>query len=160
MSDFILARLEPAESHLAYPLIRESAPGVTLPAWNRFVRRTASVRFSAREGVIAARRSGRDFPSGLFCYRRENDMQHGTVLTADHVVAVDILDPRPLLDALLREMDALAKRHGCVAVRAFVHQGSTDVTGSFIDAGHRVDGATMFKRLIAAPASRVRSSTS
>ena len=148
MSQFILERLAPEHSPLVYPLIREAIPGLGLADWKRFVRRTASPRNAAREGVIAARRVNQPYPCGLFCYRRDNDVEHGAVLTADHIIALDILDPRPVLDALLGELDAMAARLGCRAVRSLVHHGGADITEGFVEAGHRVDGASLCKPAI------------
>jgi len=100
------------------------------------------------EAAIAARRRGGRYPVGLFCYRRDNDVEHGAVLTADHVIAIDILDPHPLLQALLQEMDSIAAELRCSAVRSHVHHGASDITNSLIAAGHRIEGAMTFKPLL------------
>ena len=52
-------------------------------------------------GIVAASRKGRTFPSGLFCYRVEDDLTLGRVIVADHFVAVDLLDPGAVLAALV-----------------------------------------------------------
>lgn len=103
----------------AYPLIRLAEPQVDLRAWLRFaeplVRGTGN-----RHGIVTARYNGQPHPSGLCCFRREPDLRHGRVLTAEHLVAFDLLDPGPLLTALLGELQALAERLSCGAIRVTV----------------------------------------
>lgn len=107
----------------AYPLIRQAQPAVDLRAWVRFARRLARPGESARSGIVAVRYAGRPFPSGLFCYRRERDLCRGFVLTAEHLVALDLLDTETVLAALLLEIDALGLRLGCDAARVVAPPG-------------------------------------
>lgn len=121
--DVVVERLREDELRVAYPLIRCAYPSVDLPTWVRFARRLTQPGSTVRSGILAARYAGQRFPCGLFCYRRERDLCRGLVLTAEHLVAVDLLDPRPVLAALLRELDTLGARLGCDAVRIAVPPG-------------------------------------
>jgi hypothetical protein len=106
-------------------------------------------------GIVAARREGRQFPCGLFCYRVEEDLKLGKVLIADHFVAVDLLEPAAVLAALVEELDGLAKRLGCRAMRSLVHGGAPDVEGGLYAAGHRPEGASLLlKKLLETPHAR------
>ena len=101
---------------------------------------------------MTVRREGRTFPCGLFCYRVADDLELGKVLTADHFVAVDLLDPCAVLGALVEELDILGKRLGCQAVRSLVHGGvhggAPPVAYGLYVAGHRPEDATpLLKRL-------------
>ena len=97
---------------------------------------------------MMVRREARTFPCGLFCYRVEDDLKLGKVLTADHFVAIHLLDPGAVLAALVEELDVLAKRLGCEAVRSLVHGGAPTVAGGLYAAGHRPEGATpLLKKL-------------
>ena len=92
---------------------------------------------------MTARREGRDFPCGLFCYRIEDDLKLGRLLIAEHFVAIDLLDPGAVLAALVQELDMLAKRLGCHAVRSLVNGGTSEVEDGLYAAGHRPEGATL-----------------
>lgn len=107
----------------AYPLIRQAQPSVDLRAWERFARRLARPGGGEASGIVAVRYARRPFPSGLFCYRRERDLSRGRVLTAEHLVALDLLDPETVLTALLHEIDTLGARLGCGAARVVVPPG-------------------------------------
>jgi hypothetical protein len=149
MLSFTVETLRPDQIRSVFPLIREVIPGLDLPAWLRFARQLTTVRRNGQSGIVVARRDGRSFPSGLFCYRVDNDLEHGRMLIAEHFVAVDLLDPSAVLDALVKELDALGKRLGCTAVRSVVHGAEHDVAGGLSAAGHAQEGALLLKPLLA-----------
>ena len=60
-----------------------------------------------------------------------------------------------MLAALVEELDGLAKRLGCQAVRSLVHGGAPDVEGGLYAAGHRPEGASLLlKKLLEPPYGR------
>ena len=149
MADFIIEVLSRDQIRSVYPLVREAFPTLDLAAWLRFARQLTGPRRGGQCGIVAARREGRAFPCGLFCYRVEDDLKLGKVLIADHFVAVDLLDPASVLAALVEQLDGLAKRQGCRAVRSLVHGGAPDVEGGLVAAGHRLEGASLLlKKLL------------
>jgi hypothetical protein len=155
MGDFITEVLSRDQIRAVYPLVREAFPTLDLSGWLRFARQLTGPRRSGQCGIIAARREGRAFPCGLFCYRVETDLKLGRVLVADHFVAVDLLDPAAVLVALVDELDGLAKRLGCQAVRSLVHGGAPEVEDGLHAAGHRPEGASLLlKRLLETPHGR------
>jgi hypothetical protein len=151
MPDFNIEPLSRDQIHAVYPLIREAVPTLDLPSWLRFARHLTAPRRGGQEGIIAARRGGRMFPSGLFCYRVEDDLKLGKVLIADHFVAVDLLHPGAVLAALVEELDDLAKRLGCNAVRSLAHGGVPSVAGGLYAAGHRPDDASLLLKTLLQP---------
>jgi hypothetical protein len=154
MADFIIDVLSRDQIRSVYPLVREAFPTLDLAAWLRFARQLTGPRRGGQCGIVAARREGRAFPCGLFCYRVEDDLKLGKVLIADHFVAVDLLDPASVLAALVEELDVLAKRQGCRAVRSLVH-GAPDVEGGLVAAGHLPEGASLLlKKLLETPRGR------
>ena len=118
---FIVAPLTAAEFHAAYPLVRAVAPRVTLTEWLRFARRATRSSRSQWEGVTTARHEGRRHPCGLCCWRRDVDLEAGQVLTAEHIIAMDLLDPAAVIDALAVGLEHLARRLGCSSVRSVLH---------------------------------------
>ena len=155
MADFIIEELSREQIRSVYPLVREAFPTLDLSAWLRFARQLVGPRRGGQCGIVAARRGGRPFPCGLFCYRVEADLKLGKVLIADHFVAVDLLDPAAVLTALVEELDRLAKRLGCRAMRSLVHGGAPDVEDGLYAAGHRPEEASLLlKKLLEAPHGR------
>lgn len=147
MTGFSVGPLDARDARAVFPLIREASPAVALPRWLSYVRQVTSGRLAGQAGIVVARRVGRPYPCGLFCYRVENDLERGRVLTADHFVAVDLLDPAAVLDALVAELEALGARLGCSAVRGVVHGTQTDLAGGLSAAGHALE-ASLFGRLV------------
>src|SRR5690242_21801474 len=117
MADFVIETLARDQLPAVYPLVREAVPRLSLTAWLRFARPLTGPRRSGQCGIVTARREGRSFPCGLFCYRVDDDLTLGRVLVADHFVAVDLLDPGAVLAALVDDLDALARRLGCKGVQ-------------------------------------------
>jgi hypothetical protein len=147
MLSFTVETLKPDEIRAVYPLIREAVPSIDLQSWLRFARQLTATRRGEQSGIVTARRVGRHFPCGLFCYRVDNDLQRGRVLIAEHFVAVDLLDPAGVLTALVQELEALGKRLGCAAVRSVVHGGESEVSGGLSAAGHAREGSLLVKPL-------------
>ena len=149
--EFIIELLSREQIRAVYPLVREAVPTLDLPTWLRFARQLTGPRRGEQCGIVAARREGRAFPCGLFCYRVEDDLKLGKVLIADHFVAVDLLDPAAVLAALVEELDSRAKRLGCQAVRSLLHGGAPDLEDGLHAAGHRPEGAALLLKKLLEP---------
>jgi hypothetical protein len=132
---------------MLFPLVREAVAGLDLRAWLRFARRVADPRRAAREGIIVVVRHPRRMPCGLFVYHKEHELGHGPVLVAEHFVAVDLLDPAPVMSALIDELDALAHRLDCTAIRAMVMSKSSQIVSRLHEAGLRPAGEALWKPL-------------
>jgi hypothetical protein len=157
MPAFTVRALAPEQVLSVYPLIREAMPEVALAVWTDFARRVTGRR-SHSAGIMAAWREGRSFPCGLFCYRVDKTLAQGKVLIAEYFVAVDLLDPKGVLAALVAELDALGRRLGCNAVRSVVHGGEQEVAGGLVAAGHAPEASLLLKALAADAAARRRHS--
>jgi hypothetical protein len=147
MTTFNVEPLAREQIHAVYPLIREAIPGLSLAAWLRFARGTTGAKRNIQSGIMVARRDGRGFPSGLFCFRVERDPAFDKILVAEHFVALDLLAPSEVIDALVGCLDSLGKRLGCNAVRSVVH--GPDIEGGLISAGHEAVGSLLGKALAA-----------
>jgi len=155
MSAITVRALAPDQIMSVYPLIREAMPEIELTAWTGFARRVTGRR-SHIAGIMAAWREGRSFPCGLFCYRVDKTLGQGKVLIAEYFVAVDLLDPKGVLAALVAELDALGNRLGCNAVRSVVHGGEGEIAGPLAAAGHTPEASLLLKALAADAAARRR----
>lgn len=145
MSAFTCNNLAPDQVHTVYPLVREVVPTLDLKTWTRIARRIANPRRADQGGIRVVLRSPRQLPCGLFLYRREHDLAHGPILIAEHMVAVDVLDPQSVMSALVGELDALAERLGCSAIRTMVLGQTSLAASGLYAAGHRPEGATLWK---------------
>ncbi len=151
----------------AFALIQTALPEVTLAAWRDFAAALMSdtdargdtrgeVRGDAREGGILAVTDGRNYIAGLCSYRVVPDLVHGRLLDAGHFLAFDLLDRRPVAEALAAAVEALAREHGCSAVHTHLPQGNgappdpdNSLSKLFAARGHRVESLGLCKRLVA-----------
>lgn len=121
----LAARLTAAEARPAYPLMQAAMPHLTLSAWLRHARRITGPRSSPARGVLVARRPGGPL-CGAVCYRKVPDLEAGSVLIADHFVALDLLHPESVLAALATGLEHVAGTLGCAEVRALVRGPSAE----------------------------------
>ena len=143
--------LSPDSARTVFPLLREAVPGLTLAGWLRFARRVGSPKQALRAGIVVVRRAPRPMPCGLFIWRRDDDLEHGAVLVAEHLVAIDLLDPAPVMAALVRELEALAKRLGCGGIRTMMIRPDAPIAAQLLAAGHAKQGGAMFKPMDSQP---------
>jgi hypothetical protein len=61
------------------------------------------------------------------------------------MVAVDVLDAESVMSALVKELESLAERLGCSAIRTMVLGQATLAAAGLYAAGHRPEGATLWK---------------
>lgn len=147
MSEFRCQALQPPQAATVFPLVREVLPGLDLKAWLRFARNAARRSQSAQSGIVVAYRDQRVFPCGMFTWRREADLAHGPLLVAEHFIAVDVLDPEPVMAALVEALDRLAVQLGCAAIRSVLPGEGALAGANLRAAGHRAQGATLLKKL-------------
>ncbi len=143
--------LAPDAAGTVFPLLREAIPGLLLPVWLRFARRVTAPRRAGQSGIKVVRRSPRPMPCGLFIWRRDDDLEHGAVLVAEHLLAIDLLDPEPVMAMLVRELEALAPRLGCGGIRTMVIRPDAPLAAHLLTAGHATEGAAMWKQLAPLP---------
>ena len=132
--------------------MREVVPTLDLKTWSRIANRIANPKRMDQAGIRVVLRSPRQLPCGLFLYHREDDLAHGPILVADHMVAIDVLDPQSVMSALVGELEELAERLGCSAVRTMVLGQASLAASGLYAAGHRPEGATLWKPIEDAPA--------
>lgn len=130
---------------MVYPLVRESVAGLDLKTWVAFAQKIANPRRAGQSGILAVTRAGRNLPCGVFLYHREAQLPEGAVLVAEHFVAMDVVDPQPVVQALVGELDALAKRLDCAAIRVVVPGDDSLLRTGLQAAGHRPRGLALWK---------------
>jgi hypothetical protein len=151
----------------AFPLIQTALPEVTLAAWRDFAAALMSSRAgprggrddaqgAARGGGILAVTDGRDYIAGLCSYRLVPDLVHGRLLDAGHFLAFDLLDRRPVVEALAKALEAVARECGCTAVHTHLPyrngapaEPADGLSGLLAARGHRIETLGLCKRLVA-----------
>jgi len=139
--------LTPGQAQAAYPLMRQLAPELSLRGWLAYARRRPRRCISGNEGILLANRAGVAHPSGAVCYRRDRDMRQGAILTAEHIIALDLLYPEAVLAALLAELDCVAERLSCSVIRVIVPHGRPSLLENLCGAGHQAEGVFLSKTL-------------
>jgi hypothetical protein len=144
-ADIIVERLARPQFRTVYPLMREAAPALSLPRWLQYAGSLSRGTAMARKGVLVARRRAALHPCGAVCYRSERHMTSGSMLTAEHFIAVDLLYPEAIIAALLTELDGVAASLGCTSIRSIMHGGRAGLLEDLQAAGHSSDGITLLK---------------
>jgi hypothetical protein len=147
MTGFTAGMVSADQVRTVFPLVREAVPGLDLKTWLAFSKRILRPRREPDSGIVAVRRNARSLPCGMFIYHREKDLTHGAILVADHFLALDVLDPPAVMRALTQELEQLANRLGCGAIRATVLSEGSLAEAGLQAAGLNRQGATLWKRL-------------
>ena len=117
MPELVVEPLPSQQARLAYPLLLQALPALTLEDWLGFARQVARGGRHVPAGILVARRTGTQYLCGAVCFRRDPDPQAGAVLTAEHLVALDLFYPQAVMTAMLRALDAVAVNLSCQAIR-------------------------------------------
>ena len=160
MSPLTAHIVPPDQVRTVYPLARETVPGLDLKTWVAFAQRITHPRRGTQSGIIAVSRRGRGLPCGMFLYRCEKQLPAGALLVAEHFVALDVLDPEPVVQALIAELDSLAERLGCSGIRVLVPGDDSLLREGLQAAGHRPRAVALGKPVDGAAAPSVKGQAS
>ncbi len=118
-SEITVAALGAGRVLQAYPLVRETAPSITLEAWCSFARSILRERRRIGNACgITAACSENDYLRGLFSYRVGPDIQHGRALIVECFAVSGLFSPHAVAAALLDGVDETAIANHCNAVHA------------------------------------------
>ena len=137
-----------------FPLMRSANPNLSLAVWRRFAKRAVSGAMLAPHGVLIARRPSQRYPSGAVCYSRHRDIHQASILTAEHFVAMDLLYPEKIIEALITGLEPVATRLGCASIRSIVHGHAETLIDKLQNQGHSVEAMTMTKQVTQAAAAQ------
>ncbi len=142
--DLLVEPFNRADLRLLFPLMQMAEPNIDLPRWLSYANKLFRRR-DGRAGILVARRHIRRFPCGAVCFRMAEDLRYGSVLIAEHFVAVDPIDPYSVLTALAAQLDTLAKHLNCGAVRVIAPDGRASV--ELRATGHNGEGVVLLKAM-------------
>jgi hypothetical protein len=120
METLIVESLSRSAIPTAFPLVHLVTPELDLQAWRRFAISALDRRRGTLAGILVAKHDTHRHLSGLVCYRRELDLVQGRVMQARNLIGIDILDPKPIISALINGVAALARSGDCSKVRILV----------------------------------------
>lgn len=152
MPELVVEPLSLPQARLVFPLMRQVMPTLTLDGWLRFAGRVVRTSCRARSGILVARRSGSPHFCGAVCFRHDHDPHLGAVLTAEHLVALDLLHPQAIAAALIAALDGVAATLSCQVVRLIVLTGQPGVDRMLERCGHWSVGLILDRRACAQPA--------
>ncbi|HQT66816.1 MAG: hypothetical protein B7Z78_02250 [Rhodospirillales bacterium 20-60-12] len=127
MDQIIVEPLSRTAISLLFPLVKLVAPSVDLQAWRRFALSALDRRRGTLAGVLTARRISRHHFSGMVCYRRELTLLDGQIMQIRNLMAIDILDTKPIILALMHFLGSLAQSGGCLKLHILVPEDNVSL---------------------------------
>lgn len=110
---------------LAFPVVQSSLPRLTLDRWRAYAKamltdeqdggNVVSLPHAGPTGIAVAQ-LGRGYIHGVFGYQVVQSLCHGLTLQVDVFVALNLFDPTAAAEALLLEIERVARQHRCDAV--------------------------------------------
>jgi len=147
----------------AFPLVRTMWPALTLDHWTNYVRSVTAPDGNSPDGTqgIISIENERGYIHGLFSYGVTHDVRHGSVLSIEDVIALDLVEGKSAIRALVETMEEVARDLGCRAIHvhmpeALMRSVATCVADSanrhwlldsFERAGHRIETLCLCKRV-------------
>lgn len=131
---------------IVFPLIQAIGTDIDLSRWDNFARHFIDKPTSGARGIIGLR-SAAGYVSGLFIYRVEHDLRHGTVLAIDLFTALDLFNEERAVRALMQGTDAKARELNCKATRVRVNTAQPSLAHHLAAANYR-PAATLFCSVI------------
>ena len=152
MPELVVEPLLLPQARLAFPLMRQVMPDLTLDGWLRFARHVVRTSCQARSGILTARRLRSQHFCGAVCFHRDHDPHLGAVLIAEHLVALDLLYPQAIAAALIEALDGVALTLNCQVLRLVVLEGQPGLDRTLRAYGHYPAGLILDRRACAQPA--------
>jgi hypothetical protein len=116
------ANLRSADLEPAFALVQALYPTLSMASWQAFAAPLADQHPLALRGLIGIRNEAA-YLCGLFAYRTESDLQQDRAFIVDVIAALDTLDAKAVLRAMVEAMQSTAQRLGCRIVRIRVTHG-------------------------------------
>ncbi len=137
-------RLSPELAVIAYPVVAAVYPAVGFERWQRYVRTVAAAP-PEQSGLLGLRVDA-GYYCGLLIYRNDREPWHEPRLSVELFIALDVIDARNAIDALIAAAEAKAVALACPTVQVRIERGSE--SGNRIrQAGYRPLGELMIKEI-------------
>ena len=131
MRDLKIASLSADRISMAFPVVQTAFPHLTLDGWQDFAAAMTNSEGQNDNGILQAE-NDRGVILGLSAFRLARDLQHGTMLTAENLIAIDIVNRESVARALIEALEELAKLRHCTVIHATVFDKSASQSKSWL----------------------------
>lgn len=145
---FIAKSLAPELVDKAFAVARSGHPCLSLDQWRRYANRLLHSG-APRRGVLTVENLGGTI-QGLCSYRIRPSLGQGNICSVEFLVALDLVDNGTVTAALLKALEALARRQGAAALRLDLPYGTRtteQLAARLGKSGHRIDRIQLLKQL-------------
>jgi len=155
---YICKALDARRIDQAFPIVQTGFPQLGLDRWRRYAQemigshgtgdgKVVALPMAQPSGIIVVQ-IGHGYIHGLFSYQVVNTLHHGRTLQVDLFVALALFDPRVTVEALLEEMDRVARQHRCDAIHLSLPKTpDAPQLARFHELGHQLEGIRLCKAL-------------
>jgi hypothetical protein len=145
---FIAKSLGPESVDKAFAVVRSADFTLTLDQWRDYALGLIKCAVPTSGVLSIENRAGTI--QGLCSYRTESSLGHSTICSVDYLVALDLVDEAPVLAALLKALENMARRQGATALRLDLPDGARtteQLLQRLCESGHRIERIRLLKEL-------------
>lgn len=133
------SNLGAADIEPAFALVQALHPSLTLDNWRSFAIPLIDQEASAQSGLVGVRNEA-SYLCGLFVYRVEPDLAHERAFVVDVIAALDVVDAKSVVRAMMEVVQATAHRFGCGVAQIRVNRNQTGLGHYLRKNGLKVEG--------------------
>ena len=135
----------------AYPLVRNTVPGLTVDRWARFVRSQLAPRSPDWPRGMMTIQNAAGYILALFAFEVRDDLHENRIFYMDHIMVPNLPGRGTIWASAIDAAEQLAKLNGCRAIRAELRgdldRSDKDLLISLERSGYSPAGVRAFKRL-------------
>jgi hypothetical protein len=113
-----------ADIEPAFALVQALHPSLTLDNWRSFAIPLVDQELLAQGGLVGVRNEA-SYLCGLFVYRVESDLAHERAFIVDVIAALDVVDAKSVVRAMMESVQSTAHRFGCGVARIRINRNQT-----------------------------------
>ena len=142
--------LNAADIEPAFALIQALHPAMTLDDWRSFAIPLVEQAPLAPSGLVGVRNEA-GYLCGLFVYRVEADLTHERAFIVDVIAALDIVDVKFVIRAMMAVIKVAACRLNCRIARIRLNRTQAGLAHHFRENGLEVEGELLSMLMAPAP---------
>ena len=152
MADMLTPRfLDRRTIDKAYPLVRNTVPGMTVDRWARFVRSQLAPRSPDWPRGMMTIQNAAGYILALFAFEVRDDLHENRIFYMDHIMIPNLPGRGTIWASAIDAAEQLATLNGCGAIRADLRgdldRSDKDLLTSLERSGYSPTGVRAFKRL-------------
>jgi len=155
---YVAKALDSRRVDQAFPVVQTRYPKLGIDQWRAFAaemvdgeadgKNIVAMRTARPVGIVVAQ-IGHGYIHGLFAFQVVHDLSHGRTLQVDLFIALNLFDPVSVADALLQEMERVARQHRCDAIHLSLPEKPDPAQMTRIEEfGHHLEGIRLCKSLV------------